>query len=275
MTLAELLVAMTLIGVLGGSLFQVYSVGLNTFGRTEATNQTTQKLSVALDYMTKVLQSGYRRSGGSHVLAYQTIRTGDPEYETRGTQNGIEITFYSDLGVNDRPSLVHWYLDANNDLIEEITHADVTTATTEIPDFDTQPIKRRVLVSGLVAPKVGERALFAFFGSGSASRLNSDNTCKPLTFQQTTTVVAAQINLTALPTKNAFPVSMQNFVVLSEIESELLKSPNWSSQPSDTNPMATSDDSNPCGGMSTERTYMIPPGGGGTSMPNGPVAGMS
>lgn len=275
--LSELLIAMVLVAVVGGSVVATFTRSTDSMQRTDLRNRSTQELTVALEQMTKLLKSTHHRSSTdtSFVDRSQKFRSGDPEVELIGTTSGVETAFYANIGHPNGPALVHWYVDTDLRLIEEITPHDPVRSRTMV--HDTMPVQRRILLHNVVMPGVGQRPLFSWFGAESPHRLNHNDPYRPLTHKKMLSTVAVQINLTVRPPNHrGVAISVQGFTQVTNEMRQLTGPPNWPVPPSDDTPIEE-DICTTCGGVPPVRTAPEPgcSGCGGDSTITGPVAGLA
>lgn len=277
--LAELLVFMAVLAVLGTAVVRMVLVTGNGVMRVDARDRSTQALTVALDSMTKTLQSAYKRAAAMQVMYSGPLRTGSPEVTTKGAASGIEMTFTAELGDPGGASLVHWYVDERNDLIEERIAPDPFTDHKNTYRYETQPLFRKVLVSNVAIPRVGQRPIFSYYGPESTSRINNSNDpAMPLEDVDKERVMAAQISLTVRqPGPHGTPASMQNFIIMPAAVRDLITPMNWPTRPADTTP-PPDDTCVDCGGLPELREPVNPGGGsdgGVVTEPTGPPRGLS
>lgn len=243
---------------------------------TDLRTRSTQELTVALEHMTRMLRSTFRvqESDSPLLRDVDKIRTYGQTEKITPTHSGVETAFLSNIGSPNDPVLVHWFVDTDRNLVEELTHRD--PGDTSWPDYNVSPIQRRVLLSNVVLPAVGQRAIFSWFGPRTSSVLNQNDPYLPLTRENVRQVVAVQINLSVRPaTARAKITSMRAFTPLAEDIASLRVAPSWATPPSDDRDPPDGTCQN-CGGMPLTRAYEESGGGGGGgSSVVGPVAGLA
>lgn len=277
--LSELLVVMVLAAVVGGVVVTVFTRSTDSIQRTDLRNRSNQELTVALEQMTKLLKSTYRseKRDSSFVNYKSEFRSGNPEVLINGTQSGVETSFYANIGDPNGPALIHWYVDTDLRLIEEITPEDPRHDRTIT--HNTRPVQRRILLHNVVMPGVGQRPLFSWFGPTSSTRLNGEDPYLPLHHDLVRSIVAVQLNLTVRsPQRHGAAISAQTFTQITSDMQQLTSPPTWSTPPSDDSPISETICTT-CGGLPVVRETEAPcvscsSSGGGTTV-TGPVAGLA
>jgi type II secretory pathway pseudopilin PulG len=241
-SMAELVIAMGLLSILGVAVAKSYLATSGGFELADSRNQTLREVSVALDGMTKTLQAADPAYATAGVLVSpgNDIRTGDPLHTTKVRNSGIEITFTADLGDPTGPSLVHWYVDDAQQLVQETTPPNNTSAVAR--NYNVKAVTRRVLATHIVVPGLGERPIFTYFGVQSAKVLNANPDPQvALGYGNTTATVAVQISLTAgLAGRMANVSTLENFVIMPGAMRKLTQGTNWSGEPTNPLPPPTS-----------------------------------
>lgn len=275
-TLVELSVVILLTGLIGAAVVRSFVSTTQGLQKTDFRNRALSEVTVAMDHMTKVLQSARAGNANDSVLSAPTspIRTGDPVQNSYAFNSGLQATFKADLGNPIGPSLVHWYVDQQLRLIEEITQPDYASAVAT--DYNTKVPTRRVLLTGVVVPASGRRPIFSWFGANSTAPLNNNpDPNVPMTREVRSVVMAVQLYLRAsgsAPSSEA--VAAENFVILPGAVEELGPAP-WPTAPRSTLPPA-----DPCSVCPTPAAVVVAtpaPAGPAPAppAPNGPVAGLS
>ncbi len=249
-TLVEVSVAIVIFAVIGATVMNSFLSGSNAIVRSDARNRSTEQLTNTMNQLTKVFQSAYRLQDGGKVLPEEGVPfwAGSPAVQRTPTNSGVEATFYADLGNAQAPAIVHWYVDADLNLVQEVLRSDESPARPGW-EYTKEAMERRVLASNVVLPSVGERPLFSWFSSASNVALNFTDPYKALTDSKGTDIAGVQISL-MLKADNKADVkpAAENFVALPAVMFDLTEGPSWPSSPTNPAPLpeGTCD---ACGGL--------------------------
>jgi prepilin-type N-terminal cleavage/methylation domain-containing protein len=118
MTLVELLVSMGVFTVLGLAVMATTITTMRTTRNTSARNDDLNKVQVAMDAMTKYIRTAAQPPVPSGVAASTAMISAGP----------TDIQFYGYDKPGAAPSLIRYYVDGTNRLIEERTPTSQCTA---------------------------------------------------------------------------------------------------------------------------------------------------
>ncbi len=290
-TLVELLVAMILTGLVGALVLRGFLTTSDGLSRADYRNRTTRDLAVVLDHMTKVLQSAQRPYRDRSRWSGDGYPSGNPPVIIPGNSSGVEATFTADLGDPRGPSLVHWFVDSQKQLMEETVAADPGTASYH---YSSQQPRRRALASNVVLPQGTERAIFSWFGPQSSALLNPGDPTARLSASGRAAAMAVEITLSVGEPARRNVATAVNFVVMPAALATLPEPPNWPTQPENpapppvggcgtcitatspgpsSSPTSTTTVTGPAPGPTTQAPTPPPPPP--PAPPKGPPAGLS
>ncbi len=230
--LADLVVTIGLLGLVAAAVAATTIRSYDTLLANTQRNGGTLKIGVAFDSLTNVVQSSTKLTDAGGVLLDPiAMNTGSPTTSTTATSSGVEATFTARVRPGDEISLVHWYVDTNRKLIEEVSAPDTPGGFTYAASVPT----RRVIAEGVVLPAYGDRPLFSWFAPTSSTPINDPDPYVPLTRAQVAGVAGVLLSFTLEePGPAAKRSTMQNFAMFSSAVHNLPNAPQWSSAPTST-----------------------------------------
>lgn len=166
-TLVETMVVIVLLTVVMGFVTETIISTQRAYTRSSIRLTDTGELRGAFDTMTKTIRTATRLNSTSPAfLPAQVLVGGVPVNNmVRGRQvveNGVECWFYANLESNPAPQLAHYYLDANRQLIEELTRAHVGSVGPNWT-YAGAPYRRRVIAREVVVPPATGTPIFTYF----------------------------------------------------------------------------------------------------------------
>lgn len=172
-TLVETMVVIGLLTVVMTFVTETIIQTQRAYTRSSIRLTDTGELRVAFDTMTKTIRTATRLDSTSPAfLPARVLVAGAPVNNVvRGRQvveNGVECWFYANLESNPAPQLAHYYLDANRQLIEELTRADAASVGPNWT-YTGAPYRYRVIAREVVVPSAIGTPIFTYFDQSGAA----------------------------------------------------------------------------------------------------------
>lgn len=249
LTLVEVLVATTLFTILSACILTVFLAATQLDNSITAMSTSTSELTTAGSRIQRVITTAKPRSSTTGVFISTTSPlpakwNNNTLYEGCGTNQhpvqaytaGNRIWMYADLNADYGLSLVHYYLNTNNELVEEVTHPD-STNTPDAPRYSTNRTCR-TLAHNIVPPRTGETPLFTFYNPTSSKPLNSSNPERPITSTTSRATAAIEVSLTHRDTntRNSTPVTTREFIPFNSLGTSTGPTGSWVYPPSNPAP---------------------------------------
>ncbi len=183
-TLIETMVVIVLLTIVMGFVTETIIQTQRAYTRSSIRLTDTGDLRVALDTMTKTIRTAIRLSSATTAfLPAQVMVNGAPANNViRGRQvveNGVECWFYANLESNPAPQLAHYYVDANRQLIEELTHADAGSVGPNWT-YTGAPYRHRVIAHNVVVPTASGTPIFTYYDQGGTVLNVAGNVTAPV-----------------------------------------------------------------------------------------------
>lgn len=238
-SMVELLIGMTLLTVLGAAVLRSFLTVTEGVQTTDFRNRSLAEATVAMDTVTKVLQAGHPEGTTASVLLNPggpLMPTGSPPVDVAVKQTGIETWLMANVGHPGGPSVVHLFVDDSRQLIQETIAPDASTTFRR--SYNNNPPVRRLIASGIVVPRTGERPIFTYYNAQSPVPLNTDpDPTVGMTSFFRAMAVAVNISLTVNPSdKPGLAVTSENFVALPGAFHDLPAGTVWTTPPQTTLP---------------------------------------
>lgn len=204
-TLAELLVTMSLLSVVLIIVITVFSGYTRAFTEDRSVTSSTTTATVGMNELTRVV-----RSGTENPLSGVTLN--DPVFEYAGNEKIILYAYLDTDSANPKPVKVQFSINPQRELVE--TRWNAYASSPGYFAFYTSAASTRVVARKILAHAGSDPWLFTFYkGDGTSKMLPSSSTAS-LTLAERRQIVAVQIRMVvqADPTARADPVALQNTV---------------------------------------------------------------
>lgn len=197
LSLAEMMVTIFLLSIVLTIVTETIISASRTGVRTRLRENNTQQLRVGLDSTGKAL----RQAVGPDATTAAFLPGTTPKINgSTVVESGTECWFYTNLiadgatGTAAVPQLAHYYVNANNQLVEEFWRS---TTTTTPYTYSGAPYRKRVLTSGLKVPTGTSTPIFTYYPSSTdpttAVPLNGPDAATPAAKSVTYAVPSDQL----------------------------------------------------------------------------------
>ena len=208
--LIEVLVGMTLTGVLMTVMATSVSVLHRSDARAANRDQNTQQLAAAVDQIKRAIQNDVpvgTRGGGMPIMTQDMpAGCGSATMSTQGASR-TSLTVWVDTGRPDgAPSLVRYFINPNRELVEQNYLMRPTDGAAILWEIGTAATGGwptgtcRVLARDVFVPGVNDRQIFTFYGSSTGNTpvpMTGTNPGDPVYVTGTYRTEAIGISLTA------------------------------------------------------------------------------
>ena len=254
LTLVETLVAVSLFTVLGSLVLGCALALMTLNGGSIVLNNAASQLTVATGTIGNKFRSANRfyDAGDTGAVVGSSPAAGvdnaDPYYSpfykgcgaapttVQAISTGNELWMFADLGNPFGLSVVHYYLNVNADLVEEITPPNGKYFYTYNGNkYSGVGMTCRIVARGVITPGSGFRPLFTYYATNAIYPLNTINPNDPIG-DSANKVAAIEVSLTIQGRgRGKRPVTSSLFVPFPQaIQDQQATGPGWVVPP--TNP---------------------------------------